>query len=132
MLAAGFYFGGVKTGRAMLGSWVLWNGLLSALGTLFAGGHIFTILTAFIAAPLTSLCPFVGAGMVTGVVQAMVCKPKVSDMETLQEDMLSIKTIYKNRILRTLLVFLLSTVGSSVGTFVAGASFFSLSGFFSS
>ena len=132
MLAAGFYFGGVKTGRAMLGSWILWNGLLSALGTLFAGGHIFTILTAFIAAPLTSLCPFVGAGMVTGVVQAMVCKPKVSDMETLQEDMLSIKTIYKNRILRTLLVFLLSTIGSSVGTFVAGASFFSLSGFFSS
>ena len=79
---------------------------------------------------MTSLCPFVGAGMVTGVIQAMVCKPKVSDMETLQEDMLSIKTIYKNRILRTLLVFLLSTVGSSVGTFVAGASFFSLSGFF--
>ena len=123
VIAAGFYFGGVKTGKAMLGSWVFWNGFLSALGTLLAGGHILTVLTAFVAAPITSLCPLVGAGMVTALVQAFVCKPKVSDMENLQDDVVNIKHIYKNRILRLLMVFLFSTIGSSIGTFVAGASF---------
>lgn len=130
-IAAGFYFGGVRTGKAMVGSWVLWNSLLSALGTIIAGGHPLTILSAAIASPFTSLCPVIGVGMVTGVVQAFVCKSKVSDMESLQDDMSSIKGIYRNRILRTLLVFLLSTLGSSAGTFIAGFSFVGISGLFS-
>ncbi|MCR4627789.1 MAG: TraB/GumN family protein [Treponema sp.] len=130
MLAAGFYFGGIKTGKAMLGSWIIWNGLLAALGTVLAGGHIITILTAFVAAPITSLCPLVGAGMVTGLVQIFVCKPKVSDMENLHDDAANLKSFYKNRILRCLLVFFFSTIGSSLGTFIAGASFLSLSGIF--
>ena len=65
----------------------------------------------------------IGVGMVTGIVQATICKPKVSDMEFLQQDAGSVKGFYRNRILRTLLVFLLSTLGSSAGTFIAGASF---------
>lgn len=130
-MAAGFYFGGIRTGKAMVGSWILWNSVLSAIGTLIAGGHILTILSAAIASPVTSLCPVIGVGMVTGVVQALVCKPKVLDMESIQEDMMNIKGVYRNRILRTLLVFLLSTIGSSAGTFIAGASFVGISGLFS-
>ena len=44
-------------------------------------------------------------------------------MELLQEDATSVKGFYRNRILRVLLVFILSSLGSSVGTFAAGASF---------
>ena len=47
----------------------------------------------------------------------------VADMENLQNDAGSLKGFYKNRILRVLLVFLLSSLGSSAGTFVAGANF---------
>ena len=61
--------------------------------------------------------------MVAGLVQALVNKPKVSDMETLQDDSGSLKGFYKNRILRVLLVFVLSSLGSTAGTFIAGASF---------
>ena len=107
----------------MLSAWVLWNGILAAVGTIIAAGHPLSILVAFVGAPITSLCPLVGVGMVTGIVQAMAKKPKVADMETLQSDAGSVKGFYRNRILRVLLVFILSSLGSSIGTFVAGANF---------
>ena len=123
LIAVGFVFGGASKGWNMLGSWVLWNGILAAVGALLAGGHPLTVLVSFVGAPLTSLCPFIGIGIVAGVVQAFICKPKVKDMEALQEDATTLRGFYRNRILRTLLVFILSSLGSSIGTFVAGASF---------
>lgn len=131
LVAMGFYFGGKNIGQKMVGAWVIWNSLLAGFGTLIAGGHPLTILVAIVSAPFTSLCPVIGVGMFTGIVQAAVCKPKVLDMETIQKDAESLKGFYKNRILRVLLVFILSTVGSAAGTFIAGASFVKdASGFF--
>ena len=78
-------------------------------------------LVAFLAAPITSLCPFIGVGFLTAIVQAVVCKPKVSDMENLQDDVTSLRGFYRNRILRALLVFILSSIGSTIGTFIGGA-----------
>ena len=122
LIAFGFVIGGRKSGFDMLSAWVLWNGVLAALGTLIAGGHPLTIIVAFVGAPITSLCPFIGIGIVTGIVQAFVCKPKVADIETMQEDASKPpKGFYKNRILRVLLVFILSSIGSSAGTIIAGA-----------
>ena len=123
LIALGFYFGGKKNGWNMMGSWVIWNSVLAGLGALLAAGHPITVLVSAVSAPFTSLCPLVGCGMVAGVVQAVVKKPKVSDLETLHQDTSSVKGFYKNRILRVLLVFVLSSLGSSIGTFVAGASF---------
>ena len=126
LIIAGFIFGGASKGWNMLSAWVLWNGILAAIGALIAGGHPLTVLVSFVGAPFTSLCPFVGIGMLSGIVQAMVCKPKVEDLASMQEDASSLKGFYKNRILRTLIVFLLSSLGSSIGTFVAGAKFVSI------
>ena len=123
LIVAGFVIGGAQRGWNMLGAWVFSNGLLAAVGALLAGGHPLAVLVSFAGAPFTSLCPFIGIGVVSGIVQAIVCKPKVADMETLQEDAASLRGFYRNRILRTLLVFFLSSLGSSVGTFVAGARF---------
>lgn len=122
LIAAGFYFGGRQKAADMLGTWVLWNGALAAIGTLIAAGHPLTVLVAFVGAPITSLCPLVGVGMVAGIVQAVLKKPKVADMETLQDDV-TLRGFYRNRILRVLLVFMLSSIGSTAGTFVAGANF---------
>ncbi len=122
LIVAGFYFGGKRLGTKMLGSWVAWNSILAAAGTILAAGHPVTVLVAFVGAPFTSLCPFIGIGFLTGIVQAFVKKPKVKDVETLSDDATSLKGFYSNRITRVLLVFLLSSVGSSIGTFVAGAS----------
>jgi len=121
LLIWGFISGGRDAGITNIWTWIIWNGALAAIGSLIAGANPITILAAFVTAPLTSLCPFVGVGFVTGIIQAVVSKPKVSDMETLQDDVNSLKGFYKNRILKVLLVFILSSLGSSIGTFAGGA-----------
>lgn len=121
LIGAGFYFGGKSKGTEMALSWILWNGGLAAAGAAIASAHPLVILLSFIGAPITSLCPLIGVGFVSGIMQAVLCKPKIKDLESLSDDAGSVKGFYKNRILRVLLVFFLSSVGSSVGTFVAGA-----------
>lgn len=119
LIAAGFFTGGAKTSFDMLISWVLWNGSLAALGTLLALGHPLAIITGFVGAPLGTLNPFLAVGLFTGLVQAWVRKPKVEDMEHLADDASSLKGLYKNRIGRVLLVFFLSSLGGSIGNFIA-------------
>lgn len=121
LIVAGFIYGGKKAGTQLLTTWFLWNAIPAALLSIIALAHPITILVAFVAAPFTSLCPFIGIGFCTAIVQALVCKPKVSDMESLQDDVGSVKTFYKNRILKVLLVFILSTLGSALGTFAGGS-----------
>ncbi len=120
---AGFVAGWAKSpeiGWAMVLDWVLINGTLSALGALVAGAHPLTVVAAFAAAPITSLNPTIGAGMVTAAVEAMLRKPRVEDFRRLREDTARLSGWRHNRVARTLLVFLLSTLGSAVGTYVAG------------
>lgn len=100
-------------------AWVLANGILAALGAAIALAHPLTILVAFIAAPLTSLNPAIGAGMVTGFVQTYLVPPKVSDFERVGDDVAHWTGFWKNRLSRVLLVFILSNIGSSIGTFAA-------------
>lgn len=102
-------------------SWILWNGSLAAIGTAIAFGHPLAILTAFIAAPFTSLNPLLAAGWFAGFVQALVKKPNVSDFEALSEDVYSVKGFWNNKVTRILLVVALANIGSSLGTFVGGA-----------
>ncbi len=102
-------------------SWILWNGSLSALGTLAAFGHPLSILTAFAVAPISSLSPLLAAGWFAGLVEAMVRKPHVSDFENLSEDVNSFKGFWRNRVTRIPLVVVLANVGSTVGTFIGGA-----------
>lgn len=132
LIVLGFVFGGKKVGADMIKTWILNNSILAAIGTLLAGGHPLTILAAFVSAPITSLCPAVGVGLVAGLVQAFVGKPKVEDIERLQTDSNSFKGFYKNRILKVLLVFFLSSLGSAIGTFTAGTTLvISIKNFFS-
>lgn len=109
-----------ELGWQLVTDWVLINGGLSALGALIAGAHPLTVLTAFVAAPLTSLNPTIGAGMVTAAVEAWIRKPTVADFSDIRRDTTSMKGWWHNRVTRILLVFLLSTLGSAIGTYVAG------------
>ena len=101
--------------------WVLVNGTLSAIGAVLALASPWTILTAFIAAPITSLIPVIGAGYVTAFVQTMVCPPRVKDFETVSEDMGQLKRWWQNRLLKVFLAFLLPSLGSLAGTLLGGA-----------
>ena len=109
-----------ELGWSLVVDWVLINGGLSALGALLAAGHPYTVLAAFFAAPLTSLNPTVGAGMVTGAVELLMRRPTVADFGTLRHAAAHAGGWWRNRITRVLLVFLFSTLGSAAGTWIAG------------
>ncbi len=102
-------------------SWILWNGGFSALGVAIAFGHPLAILTAFIAAPITSLNPLLAAGWFAGAVQAYFKRPNVADFDRLSEDVLSVKGFWSNKVTRVLLIVVLANLGSSLGTFIGGA-----------
>ncbi len=119
LFIAGFFFGGKKAGTDMIVWWILANGLLAGLGALIALAHPATILSSILAAPLTSLNPMIAAGWVSGLVEAFSRKPKVKDLETLPEDILSVRGFWKNNVTRILLVVVFTNLGSSLGTFIA-------------
>ncbi|MDR3283607.1 MAG: TraB/GumN family protein [Treponema sp.] len=119
LVVAGFWAGGANLSGHMLFRWLLWNGSLAALGTLLAGGHILSVMTAFVCAPIGTLSPVLGVGFFAGLMQAWIKKPKVEDMERLNDDIMSFWGIYRNRILRVLLIFFLATLGGAIGNFIA-------------
>jgi pheromone shutdown-related protein TraB len=118
LIVAGFFRSGWSLSLSMLWKWVLVNGTLSAIGSLLALAHPITIAAAFLGAPITSLNPTIGVGLVTGIIEATLRKPRVTDFENLPEDLLSFRGFFRNRITHILLVFLFSSIGSSLGTFI--------------
>jgi len=118
-----FFFGAghshsTESLRHMLFAWVLPTSLGCALFTTAAGAHPLTVLSAVLAAPVTTLNPLIGAGMVTASVEAWVRRPTVADCETIPEAITSIRGWYRNPATRVLLVFLLSSIGASIGMLI--------------
>lgn len=123
LIVTGFALGFRKSpelGWQMVGDWVLINGTLSALGAAIATAHPLTVLTAFVAAPLTSLNPMIGAGMVAAGMELWLRRPVVSDFQSLRDDVTTARGWWHNRVARTLLVFFFATLGSAIGTYLAG------------
>ena len=119
LVAAGFYIGGAARGVEMLKWWVLSNAVFAALGAALALGHPVTVLVAALASPFTSINPTLAAGWFAGLSEAYFRRPKVSDFERLQQDILSVRGFWRNSVTRILLVVVLANLGSSVGAYVA-------------
>ena len=98
--------------------WILANGIPSAIGALIALAHPLTILTAFLAAPVTSLSPLIGAGYVAAFVQVYFQPPLVKDFQTVADSARKFSMWWKNKLLKVLLVFILASLGSVLGTYV--------------
>lgn len=116
---------GLRQGASAAGEnllfWILANGIPSAIGAAVALAHPATIAAAFLAAPITSLTPVIGAGYVTAFVQAYFKPPLVSELKGVSREIGSLAGWWRNRLLRIFLVFLLTTLGSILGTWVGGA-----------
>lgn len=98
--------------------WILANGIPSAFGATLAYGHPLAILSVFFAAPLTSLTPLIGAGYVAAFVQSYFKPPVVKEIQNVSTDVNNVKMWWSNKLLRILLVFILSGLGSVLGTYV--------------
>ena len=119
LFVLGFFYGKTDSGTDMIKWWIIANGTLAGLGAILAFAHPLTILSSIIAAPLTSLNPMIAAGWVSGLIEALIRKPKVLDLENLPNDILTIKGFWKNRLTRILLIVVFTNIGSGLGTFVA-------------
>lgn len=108
------------TGFDQITQWILWNGSLSALGALIAMAHPLSILTAFIAAPISSLNPLLAAGWFAGIAEALIKRPQVEDFENLG-NITTFKEFFQNRVTKILMVVVLANLGSVLGTFIGGA-----------
>ncbi|ETU35986.1 TraB/GumN family protein [Enterococcus faecalis] len=118
------FFLGVDVGTNQIVRWGIWNGGLAAIFTLLAMAHPLTILTSFVLAPLATLLPMVSVGVFSAIIEATLRKPKVHDFQTMDEDIKSIKKIYKNRVLKVFLVFVLASLGGMLGNFIGGLEMF--------
>ena len=107
-------------GFEQITQWFLWNGSLSALGALIAMAHPLSILTAFVAAPFSSLNPLLAAGWFAGIAEALIRRPRVEDFEQLG-DITTLKDFFYNRVTKILLIVALANLGSMAGTFIGGA-----------
>ena len=124
MILASFSFDS-EMGLKQIKTWILFNGSLSALGTLIAGGHILSVIVAFIAAPITSLNPLLASGWFAGMTEAWLKKPTVSDFDRVPEDLETWKGLWKNKVIRILLIVIAANLGSTLGTILSGLNIFS-------
>ena len=100
--------------------WFVANAIPSGIGAIIALGHPFTVVAAAISAPFTSLTPLIGAGYVAAFTQLWSHPPRVSDFGTVGDDLSVPSRWWQSRLLRIFLVFVLTTLGSLLGTWGGG------------
>ncbi|MBW6521166.1 MAG: TraB/GumN family protein [Desulfoarculaceae bacterium] len=119
IITIGLQKGSADAGASLL-YWILANSIPSAIGAMIALGHPLTILGALVAAPITSLTPVIGAGYVAAFIQVMMSPPLVKEFETVGNDMGTVYGWWQNKLLRIFLVFILTGLGSSLGSYIGG------------
>ncbi len=111
----GFVFIDPEEAMKLLGTWAIATGIGASLGALCALAHPLSIISAGLAAPIAAIHPGIATGWVSGLVEAWVRSPKVSDFENISSDLQSISGFWKNRVMRILLVGCFSNIGCLVG-----------------
>lgn len=118
IIAVGVHAGFEKAGELSL-QWAMLTGGGAMLGTVIAGGHPVTILVALVVAPFTGLTPLIGVGFFTALTQVYMRPPRVSEMETLADDIWQVRRWWKNRVTRVILCFLCPGIPAIIGKILA-------------
>ena len=113
-----FLIGGWEKTINALFWWFIITGGLSAIGSIIARAHPFSIIAAFLAAPIATLHPLIATGWVAGYVELKMRKPKVKDFKELSK-IESLRDFWRNRVLRLLMVVALTNLGAMIGTIFA-------------
>lgn len=119
ILVYGFVSSGWDQGMRMFLIWIAVNCSCTFIATTASLAHPLNIIACAVTAPLFALHPALGVGMLGGILEATLRKPKVKDLESINDDAMKFSRWYKNRILHALLVFFFSSLGSAFGTLIA-------------
>lgn len=101
-------------------SWILISSSLAALGALISGAHPLTILVSFLSAFIGILSPVLAVGVFASLTESYLRPPYEKEFQTISEDAASPKGWYTNRVLRIFLIFFMTSILSSIGTFISG------------
>lgn len=119
IIAAGFIRSGWSQGLEMFLYWFALNASLTGLAAILSLAHPVTIIISMLAAPITALSPTLGVGMVAGLLEASMRKPRVKDFEQVTDDISRFKGWFSNRIIHALMIFMTTSIFASIGTFIA-------------
>lgn len=118
LVIAGFFSSGMTTSFEMVQTWVWITGLSAALGSAICLAHPLTILAAFVSSPITTLHPLLASGWIAGLVEAIIRKPRVSDLETIGDDIMTIRGLWRNRVSRTLMIVAFTNLCGTIGMII--------------
>ena len=117
-LTATFTLVGFQQALNAAASFIIINGLFAFIGALLAKAHPLNVVGSTLAAPYTAIDPFLGAGMISGYLEARLRPPKISDMEELSQ-LTRYRDLYGNRAGKVVLAFFFVTMASALGTVVS-------------
>jgi pheromone shutdown-related protein TraB len=98
-------------------NFILLTGTFSFLGCILSGSKIYSAITAFIVAPLTTIHPLLAAGWFSGIVEAKMRHISMDDaVEISKVD--SFRELWGNNLFRVLIVVVGTNIGASIGLFL--------------
>jgi len=118
IITAGFMRAGAGMSFEMIKAWFWITGLAAAVGAALALPHPLTVIAAFLSSPVTTLHPILASGWVSGLVEALIRKPRVADFDTIADDFTSVRGVFRNRISKILVVIILTNLGGTIGSIV--------------
>ncbi len=117
LFVIGFFIRGPEFLIRGLWSWFLLNSTFAALGAIIARARWKSVVTAFIAAPFTSLHPLLAAGWFAALVEAHEKPPSIKDIEELAE-IDSFDAFFRNKVVHILVVAAIVNLFSMIASFL--------------
>ncbi len=107
-----------EVGLQLVARWLLLNGGLAALGAIIALAHPLTVLATFLGAPIGTLSPTLGVGMIAGAAELWLRKPQMGDFARLRQDIAETRGWWRNKVARIFLIFFLTSIGGALGNYL--------------
>jgi len=98
-------------------NFIMLTGGLAFLGSLLSGSKVYSAITAFIVAPVTTLHPLLAAGWFSGIVEAKLRHISVDDAVKISK-VDSFRELLGNNLFRVILVVIGTDIGASIGFFL--------------
>jgi pheromone shutdown-related protein TraB len=98
-------------------NFILITGSFSFLGCILSGSKVYSAITAFIVAPLTTIHPLLAAGWFSGIVEAKVRHISMDDAVNITKTD-SFRELWGNNLFRVLIVVVGTNIGASIGLFL--------------
>lgn len=111
------FINGINIKTSLL-QFVLLTGGLSFIGSLLAGSKVYSAVTAFLVAPVTSIHPLLAAGWFAGIVEAKCRHVSMDDMSNITKCE-SFRELLGNNLFRVLLVVVGANIGCTIGTLIS-------------